>query len=411
MRRLTQVLSVSLMPLLSTVGCASNYDRGVEDMKRQDYAAADTDFSKAIDEGDPHKAEALFQRAQARAATKNYDGALTDYEKAVALKTDYSANAADFADAYYERALVRISARDEAAAEADLAKAVKAKPDLSKTPDYAQKRTEAHYVGTKAAIAANDLDKAATLLSSLGSYKDSPTLVKEVEAARRDRDYKVALDALKKQDYETAGKLFMALGSYRDSATLLKEIAPAKKERDYKLALDAIKEKDFEKALPLLQGVGDYKDAATLSKQVAEAKAVADAAEKLFGDKQLLVGGVGQQGRGLSDPARAVVKFDAHGRVYEVAGLGAWGTWGTRYAYKTTDKGIFIEVSVGRPTSDEKVWQVSTLSGLVSFSGEFAGTEDFTNYSVEWVRGRGKVGAAIGKAREPLEVTGRLQDR
>jgi len=69
-------------------------------------------------------------------------------------------------------------------------------------------------------MAEGSYDEASSILSSLGDYKDSSTLVSECAAGIREAKYNRAKELLEKGRYNTAATILYNLSEYKDAAGL-----------------------------------------------------------------------------------------------------------------------------------------------------------------------------------------------
>ena len=69
-------------------------------------------------------------------------------------------------------------------------------------------------------MAEGSYDEASSILSSLGDYKDSSTLVSECAAGIREAKYNRAKELLEKGRYNTAATILYNLSGYKDAAGL-----------------------------------------------------------------------------------------------------------------------------------------------------------------------------------------------
>ena len=100
---------------------ADHYNRGLVKANSRDFNGAITDYNKAI-ELNPNYAEAYKGRGWAHHGLKQYVAAIKDYSKAIELKPD-------FALAYNNRGLAKANSRDFNRAITDYNKAIELKPD------------------------------------------------------------------------------------------------------------------------------------------------------------------------------------------------------------------------------------------------------------------------------------------
>ena len=99
------------------------YNRGISKKNLKDYQGAITDYTKAI-ELDPDYADAYINRGISKRNLKDYYGAITDYTKAIELDPDD-------ADAYNNRGVVKDDLKDYYGAITDYTKAISLDPDYA----------------------------------------------------------------------------------------------------------------------------------------------------------------------------------------------------------------------------------------------------------------------------------------
>ncbi len=92
------------------------YSRGNGNAKTRDYSGAIADYNKAI-EINPRYAEAYNNRGLAKHKLKDYDGAISDFSKAIEINPRYG-------DAYTNRGLAKDKLGDKKGATVDYNKAV-----------------------------------------------------------------------------------------------------------------------------------------------------------------------------------------------------------------------------------------------------------------------------------------------
>ena len=99
------------------------FTRGNSKIEKKDYQGAITDYTKAI-ELDPDYADAYINRGVVKDDLKDYYGAITDYTKAISLDPDY-------ASAYNNRGVSKKNLKDYYGAIADYTKAISLDPDYA----------------------------------------------------------------------------------------------------------------------------------------------------------------------------------------------------------------------------------------------------------------------------------------
>jgi lipoprotein NlpI len=114
-------LALPLTASAQTNDAAAFYNRGNAKDAKGDYDGAITDYNKAI-ELKPNDADAFNTRGNAKEAKSDYDGAITDYNKAIELKPD-------FEEAFYNRGNAKQNKGDHDGAITDFNKAIELKPN------------------------------------------------------------------------------------------------------------------------------------------------------------------------------------------------------------------------------------------------------------------------------------------
>lgn len=99
---------------------SQHLQRGYEKAQEKDYQGAITEYTKAI-EADPQSATAYNYRGNAKAFTKDETGALADYDKAIALDSRYPS-------AYSNRGLLKSRKGDQDGAIADYTRCLELSP-------------------------------------------------------------------------------------------------------------------------------------------------------------------------------------------------------------------------------------------------------------------------------------------
>ena len=99
-------------------------DRGLAKSESRDFPGAITDYNKAI-EIDPQYAKAYNNRGLAKSESRDFPGAITDYNKAIEIDPQY-------AKAYNNRGLAKSESRDFPGAITDYNKAIEIDPQYAK---------------------------------------------------------------------------------------------------------------------------------------------------------------------------------------------------------------------------------------------------------------------------------------
>lgn len=87
----SQAANTKVQPPIKSTNTAKKPDYflvGFAHYLKGDYAKAVQNYSRCL-EADPNRTEALFQRAFAKSALKNYRGAIRDHDKVITLYSDY----------------------------------------------------------------------------------------------------------------------------------------------------------------------------------------------------------------------------------------------------------------------------------------------------------------------------------
>ena len=167
-------------------------DGAVEKVAQKDYQGALTDYNKAI-EKDPNNATLYNNRGNAHFQAKNYEEAIKDYNQALKIKPE-------MADTYYNRAYARQQLTDLKGALSDYDKAL----------EFATDET------TKIKIYGNR----ATLHHAVENYQEALTDYGQVIKLRPDIPQ---IYSNRANLYYQQGKLEEAIADYRKAADLYQE--------------------------------------------------------------------------------------------------------------------------------------------------------------------------------------------
>ena len=140
---------------------AAYVSRGNARYKLKDYQGAISNYNKAL-EIDPNYAKAYLNRGVARSNLKDYQGAISDYDKALKIDPNY-------ADAYYNRGNARRDLKDYQGAISDYNKALKIDPNYADA--YVNRGSALYMVGDKRK-ARGDWETAAQLYRQQGNEDD-----------------------------------------------------------------------------------------------------------------------------------------------------------------------------------------------------------------------------------------------
>jgi len=139
---------------------ADYYNRGNLRAQQSDYDGAISDYTRAI-EIDPRNVDAYTNRGNSRATKHDLDGAISDYTNAIEINSR-------FAPAYYNRGLAREGKNDSDGAIADFTKAIEIDPRYAKAYTH---RGFSPVLKTDTAGALSDLNKAIEINPNLaGAY-------------------------------------------------------------------------------------------------------------------------------------------------------------------------------------------------------------------------------------------------
>ena len=164
---------------------ASNYDRGMESMRKGDFAGAITAFTRTIEFDEKH-AEAYHNRAVAYARLTNYEAAIADFTRSIAVRPTEAA--------YKNRGGLYLNLRKMDEAVADFTEAIKFKPSER---SYSS-RGLAYAQSGKEDLALADYEQAIKMDPGVGRTYILRGLLalkkREVELAQKDFDEGFKLD-------------------------------------------------------------------------------------------------------------------------------------------------------------------------------------------------------------------------
>ena len=127
---------------------------------------------------------------------------------------------------------------------------------------------EGAYARAESLLAENDYDRAISLFTALGDYRDSAARMTEATHAAQYAQAEVLLEA---KDYDSAIAAFTALGDYQDSAARAEEA----RTEQYARAEALLEAKEYTRAIVAFTALGDYRDS------VARVNEARDAQERL----------------------------------------------------------------------------------------------------------------------------------